>query len=198
LPAGLGAGFVYVQHIDSGFRGTLAQVLSRGTHYPAQLVEHGSVVRANEVAIVSPEHATELLPNGTFLVRREPWLAPYQPSADCVIANAAQAFGRRAGVIVFTGMGDDGAAGSRLMRQKGGRVWAQSPQSCTSDSMPCSAIGMGAVQFTGTPEELALRLARELGSQGEAGFAQAGAAAKAIQQNEFANESSHEQSPASR
>ncbi|MGQ9424934.1 chemotaxis protein CheB [Gilvimarinus sp. F26214L] len=158
LPGGLGVGFVYVQHIDGEFNSTLAQAISRGNHYPAELVRHGSVVRPNEVAIVSPDVATELLPNGTFVVHQRPWSAPYRPSADYTVANVAHSYGARSGVIVFSGMGDDGAASSRLMRQKGGRVWIQTPASCTSDSMPQAALKAGAVQFQGEPRELAQRL----------------------------------------
>ncbi|MCW8195448.1 chemotaxis protein CheB [Proteobacteria bacterium 005FR1] len=168
LPPGLGVGFVYVQHIDTGFKDTLAQVVTRAGNYPAQVVEHGSVIRPNEVAIVSPDNATELLANGTFVVNDRPWAAPYSPSADYVIANVAHCFGRRSGVIVFTGMGDDGAVGSRLMRQKGGQVWVQSPSTCTSDSMPNSTLAMGCVEFEGDPVELAGQLLRELKRAGNA------------------------------
>lgn len=162
LPEGLGVGFVYVQHIDTGFKDTLAQVMSRAGSYPARVVEHGSVIRPNEVAIVSPDYATELLANGSFVVNDRPWAAPYCPSADYIVANVAHCYGRCSGVIVFTGMGDDGAIGSRLMRQKGGQVWVQSPSTCTSDSMPNSTLAMGCVEFEGDPSQLAGQLVREL------------------------------------
>jgi chemosensory pili system protein ChpB (putative protein-glutamate methylesterase) len=168
LPPDLGVGFVYVQHIDTGFKDTLAQVMSRAGHYPARVVEHGSVIRPNEMAIVSPDRATELLANGTFVVNDRPWAAPYSPSADYIVANVAHCFGRRSGVIVFTGMGDDGASGSRLMRQKGGQVWVQSPATCTSDSMPLSTLAMGCVEFEGDPPALAAQLVKELERAGNA------------------------------
>jgi chemosensory pili system protein ChpB (putative protein-glutamate methylesterase) len=168
LPPGLDVGFIYVQHIDTGFKDTLAQVMSRAGSYSARVVEHGSVIRPNEVAIVSPDHATELLANGTFVVNDRAWAAPYRPSADYIIANVAHCYGRRSGVIVFTGMGDDGAMGSRLMRQKGGQVWVQSPSTCTSDSMPNSTLAMGCVEFEGNPVVLAGQLVRELQRAGMA------------------------------
>ncbi|MEX1032824.1 MAG: chemotaxis protein CheB [Cellvibrionaceae bacterium] len=161
LPPKLGIGFIYVQHIDTGFKDTLAQVMSR-SQYSARIIEHGSVVRPDEVAIVSPDYATELLPNGTFLVSEKNWSAPYSPSADYIIANVAHSYGERSGVIIFTGMGNDGAAGSRLMRQKGGKVWVQTPGSCTSDSMPVATLATGSVGFKGSPYTLAQELVREV------------------------------------
>lgn len=161
LPADLGIGFIYVQHINTGFKDTLAQAISRDSHYPAHVIGHGSVVRANEVAIVSRDNATELLPNGTFLVNNGAWSAPYCPSADYIVANVAHSYRDRSGVIIFTGMGDDGAASSRLMRQKGGQVWVQTPESCTIDSMPLATIGKGCVDFQGNPQELARHLVHQ-------------------------------------
>lgn len=173
LPPNLGIGFIYVQHIDTGFKDTLAQVISYNSRYPAHVAEHGSVVRPDEVAVVSPDYATELLANGTFVVHRRPWSAPYSPSVDYIVANVAHSYGDRSGVIVFSGMGDDGAASSRLMRQKGGRIWVQTPDSCTSDSMPSSVLAAGCVEFQGKPHDLARELV-QLTQSGAAGPAGAG------------------------
>jgi len=158
LPANLDIGFVYVQHIDAGFDETLSQVISRNTHYAAKLVEHGDLIRMNGVAIVSPNRTTEVLSNGTFLVKDEPWKAPYQPSVDSIVANVAYHYGSRAGVIIFTGMGDDGAASARIMKQKGGQVWVQTPETCTVDSMPQATMAAGEVDFSGSPQMLAQQL----------------------------------------
>lgn len=158
LPPNLDVGFVYVQHINRGFDVTLAQTISKHSHYRAYLAKNGDIVRANQVAVVSPEHATEILDNGTLEVREHDWQAPYSPSVDCVVASVAYAYPNRCGVIVFTGMGDDGAASARIMHQKGGQVWVQTPGSCTSDSMPQSVLKQGCVDFKGTPYALAQRL----------------------------------------
>lgn len=158
LPPKLGVGFLYVQHIDAGYEATLAQVFGRDSHYPAYQVQHGSVLRPDALAIISVDRVTELLPNGTFVVSDAPWSGPYSPSVDFVLASVAQSYGERSGVIIFTGMGDDGASSCRLMRKSGGRVWAQSLDSCTVDSMPRAAIATDCVEFSGTPEALAQKL----------------------------------------
>ena len=160
LPPGLGIGFIYVQHIDRGFDETLARAISKYSHYPVKLVQHGDVVEENVVAVVPPDKATEILDNGTFEVSDGPWRAPYSPSVDCVVASVAHVYPQRCGVIVFTGMGDDGAVSSRLMHQKGGKVWVQTPGSCTSDSMPQAVIQQGCVDYKGTPYALAQQLTR--------------------------------------
>lgn len=161
LPPKLDVGFIYVQHIDKAFNDTLVQVMSRHTHYPASIVQHGDVIKPNTVSIISPEHTTELLPNGTFSVKDKPWSGPYSPSVNGLVADVAHSYGNRGGAIIFTGMGDDGAASCRLLFRNGGKVWAQTPSSCTSDSMPEAAIGTRCVTFKGAPYLLAQELTRE-------------------------------------
>lgn len=160
LPPKLDVGFIYVQHIDKAFNDTLAHIMSRHTHYPASLVKHGDVILPNKVSIISPEHGTRLMPNGTFSVTEEKWLGPYTPSIDSVIADVAHSYAERSGAIIFTGMGNDGAASCRMLHQKGGKVWAQTPSSCTSDSMPEAVIATGCVDFKGAPYLLAQQLVR--------------------------------------
>jgi len=160
LPPKLDVGFIYVQHIDKAFNDTLAHVMSRHTHYPASLVKHGDVIMPNTVAIISPEFSTHLLPNGTFSVTTQGWTGPYSPSIDSVIADVAHSYGERSGAIIFTGMGDDGAASCRMLHQKGGKVWAQTPSSCTSDSMPEAVIATGCGRFKGAPYALTQQLVR--------------------------------------
>ncbi len=160
LPPKLDVGFIYVQHIDRAFNDTLAHVMSRHTNYPASLAGHGDVIKPNTVAIISPEFKTQLLPNGTFSVTAETWTGPYSPSIDSVIADVAHSYGERGGAIIFTGMGEDGAASCRMLHQKGGKVWVQTPSSCTSDSMPESVIATGCVDFKGAPYALAQQLVR--------------------------------------
>jgi len=164
LPPRLDVGFVYVQHIDKGFDDTLVKALSKHTNYPVHIVEHGDVIRSNEVAIIPADKQTEVAANGTFIVSDQTWTTAYTPSVDSVVADIAHHYGNRAGVIIFTGMGNDGAASCRMMRRKGGKVWVQTPSTCTSDSMPESVLATGSVEFKGSPYALAQQLVKEMQS----------------------------------
>ncbi len=62
------------------------------------------------------------------------------------------------GVIIFSGMGNDGAASLRIFEAAGGRVWAQAPTSAVCPAMPQAALDTGLVQRSGDPAELALAL----------------------------------------
>jgi len=158
LPDSLDVAFIYVQHIDPPYSTTLLRMMNAAGRYPASLAVHGSVVQRDSLLLVSAEQRMELLSNGTFKQTGESWGGCYAPSIDQLTANVARVYRDRCGLIVFTGMGDDGAASSRMIRQAGGQVWVQSPSSCTSDSMPLAVLEQQQADFEGDPEALAAQL----------------------------------------
>ncbi len=161
LPANLGIAFLYVQHIDAHQAVTLNRMMSNAGSYPAMVATQGVVLEANSLTLVTARDPVEILENGTLALNYgQSWKGSYAPSIDQIAANAARIYRERCGLIIFTGMGDDGAASCRLIKQVGGKAWAQSPDDCTSDSMPVSALATGCVSLSGTPEYLARALAQ--------------------------------------
>lgn len=161
LPANLGIAFLYVQHIDAHQAVTLNRMMSNAGSYPAMVATQGVVLTANSMTLVTARDPVEILPNGTLALNYgQSWKGSYAPSIDQIAANAARIYRERCGLIIFTGMGDDGAASCRLIKQVGGKAWAQAPDDCTSDSMPVSALATGCVSLSGTPEYLAHSLAQ--------------------------------------
>lgn len=158
LPPDLGLAFVYVQHIDNLYGATLVKMMG-AIRYPASLAVQGTVLQENRLLIVTARERVEVLSNGTLALNETPWGGPYAPSVDQFAANVARIYGAKAGLIVFSGMGNDGASAGRLIKQCGGQVWVQSPDSCASSSMPDSVLATGCVSYTGTPQQLAQHLA---------------------------------------
>ncbi len=160
LPATLPIAFLYVQHIDPKQSESLARSFSKNSGFPCDVVEHGSVLSAGKIHLIASRERVELLPNRTLYIHTDTeWNGSYIPSINQLVANIAYIYKQACGLIIFTGMGDDGAASCRLLHQQGGTVWAQTAESSTSDSMPLAAIATSCVSLTGTPEQLAHALA---------------------------------------
>jgi two-component system chemotaxis response regulator CheB len=69
----------------------------------------------------------------------------YVPSADRLMASAAEACGAATLGIVLTGMGKDGAQGALAIKQRKGQCLAESEESAVIFGMPQEAIRTGAV-----------------------------------------------------
>ena len=150
-------GFIYAQHIDQRQSKVLRETITRDNRYRSFVAAHGDIIGQGDVAIVPVEHSMELQDNGTIACHQGcPWRGIYQPSIDQIVANVASVYQQHAGVIFFTGMGEDGVAGGRLMSLHGGRVWAQVVSSCVASSMPQAVIDTGYVNKIDSPEHLAL------------------------------------------
>lgn len=158
LPINLPIAFVYAQHIDDQYDDLLAKVLGRNNSHSLSICEENHTLRHGQVTIAPTDHMVRFMPFGKVQHLNEKWQGPFSPCIDQVIEDIAQRYKENSGVIIFSGMSNDGAKGVNVMRQQGGEVWAQQPESCICSSMPDSAVESGCVSLLGTPEEMAQAL----------------------------------------
>lgn len=155
LDPDLPVAFVYAQHIEAPFDAVLTAGLARRhRHYPAVLGEGEQLLRRGQILVVPVATQLRFLPFHRVVASRHPWQGAYQPAIDQVVAEVARLYQNRCGVIVFSGLCDDGAFGCRRVQAAGGTAWVQSPESCISPDMPHAALATGAVSRRGTPAEL--------------------------------------------
>lgn len=159
LPPGLPLALLYAQHIDAGFDATLVQSLERHRHYPARLCRGEQHLQPQRLLLVPADRQLRFLPFHRVLETRRAWPGRYRPAIDGVVAELARMYQNRCGVIVFSGLCDDGALGCRVARASGATVWVQTPASCISPEMPRAALATGVVTYQGTPAELAAAVA---------------------------------------
>lgn len=158
LRPGLPIALVYAQHIEAHFDRVLGAALAQHGHYAVAIGRGEQRLHSGSLLIVPADRQLRFLPFHRVLETDQPWSGPYQPVCDQVIAQLARQYRDRCGVIVFSGLCDDGALGCRIAQSQGSAVWVQSPASCACPEMPAAALATGAVDFHGTPAELAQAL----------------------------------------
>jgi len=68
-----------------------------------------------------------------------------RPSVDVLFRSVGEQYGGRVVAAILTGMGNDGVAGLRVLKQLGARTIAQDEATCTVFGMPQEAIRAGVV-----------------------------------------------------
>ncbi|HZT82138.1 MAG TPA: chemotaxis protein CheB, partial [Gemmataceae bacterium] len=81
------------------------------------------------------------------------------PSGTHLFESAARACGPALVALILTGMGDDGVAGLRAVRQAGGQVIAQDEDSSVVWGMPGAAVAAGLADSVLPLDAIPIRLA---------------------------------------
>lgn len=150
--------FVLAQHIGSNFVSLLAKQLDQVTHFKVMPATEGHLLRHNEVVVAPTTKRVTIDAEGYIRLKPMDFKSIYTPSIDTVMTDISVRYGPRTSTIVFSGMGNDGVRGAQLIASRGGKVWAQEPDSCIVSSMPDSARRAGIVSFSAEPELLSEHL----------------------------------------
>ena len=148
LPASLQAAVLIVQHMPPGFTRSLAERLALRSALPVREAEDGEPVNPGQVLIAPAGLHMKLRRRGDKVkvwLDEEPKNALHRPSADVLMTSAAKVYGARALGVILTGMGSDGVAGLRAIREAGGPALAESEETCVIYGMPKAAVEAGVV-----------------------------------------------------
>lgn len=162
LPDNLPIAFILVQHIGSGFVPLLAEQLDRKCKLSVNEPRSGRLLRNNQVVVSPVNQRVSFDKKGHVILKPLIQKTTYSPSIDGALLEVADAYGAKAGAIIFSGMGNDGVQGVQAIKQEKGTVWAQDAGSCVISAMADCARGTGCVDFSGSPTQLARRLVRYL------------------------------------
>jgi two-component system, chemotaxis family, protein-glutamate methylesterase/glutaminase len=162
LPPDFPAPIIVVQHMPKSFTAVLAVQLGR--HCRLRVRETGEEDRLTAGLALVAHGGYHLLLRPGFRVTRCPDTASsaYCPSIDVAMESAARIYGSRVLGVLLTGMGEDGAAGLQIIRDKGGVTFAQDAESCVVDGMPRRARERGAVDHVAPPRGIAQMLIEEM------------------------------------
>ena len=165
LPGELRCSVVVVQHMPQGFTYSLAERLNAVGELVVREARDGDVVEPG-VAFVAPGGGHVVLRSEGDEIRIRSCVGPSvksaTPSIDLFMLSAVESFGSHVLAVVLSGMGSDGAMGSRTVYEAGGRVLAQDEGTSVVYGMPKSAAEMGCVEKQVPIQRMAGEILREI------------------------------------
>lgn len=159
LPADLPAAVFLVLHIPSDAPSLLPAILARESHLTVAHATNGEEIRLGRVYVAPPDHHLLIEKHHIRLVHG-PKENLHRPSIDALFRSAALWAGSRTIGVILTGARDDGAAGMRAIKQRGGIAIVQDPEEASFPSMPLSVLQRLKVDYSLPLREIAPLLYR--------------------------------------
>jgi two-component system chemotaxis response regulator CheB len=159
LPADFSVPIAVVLHMPEGYTEAFARRLDADCALSVSEASEGLALRPGAVVVARAGiHLALAAGAGSGLVAElavGPLDTPHRPSVDVLFQSAARMLGAGVLGVVLTGMGSDGLAGSRAIRQAGGQVLTEAEESCVVYGMPRSVVEAGLSSAEATIERMA-------------------------------------------
>ena len=139
---------VITQHMPADLTGPFAKRLNLESQVEVREAASGDVLKPGLALIAPGSDHLRVVRRGQGLVvklDRGPKVSGFRPSVDVMFESVASAVGAAAVGVVMTGMGIDGAAGVRILKNKGGFTISQDEATSVVYGMPKAAAETGCV-----------------------------------------------------
>ncbi|WNJ21103.1 chemotaxis protein CheB [Pontibacter sp. G13] len=159
LPPNTGMAYIIVQHLSRRFKSLMQEILAKDTRMTVKLAEHGMHVEPDHIYLIPPAYELTIQQRVLYL---EP--IPIDRAShfvvDTLLDSLAQDLGDQAIAVILSGTGSDGSRGILNVKNHGGIVFAQDPNSGEFDGMPRSAIDTRIVDYILPPKGIAEKLSQ--------------------------------------
>jgi len=139
LPANYRLPIVIVQHRSKDSDERLSGLLRASSHLPVREAEDKEPLHSPGVYLGPPDYHLLVEPDSIALSTEEP-VTYSRPSIDVLFESAAYSHGSGVIGVLLTGANQDGTRGLQEIKDHGGYVIIQDPESAESGFMPKNAV----------------------------------------------------------
>jgi two-component system chemotaxis response regulator CheB len=155
LPKDFSVPIFIVQHMARGFLPGMVDWLSQTTGLGVHIAAHGDEPLAGHAYVAPDDFHLAADARGHIRLAREAAENGLRPAVSYLFRSLAEGCGPSAVGVLLTGMGKDGAAELKQMRDRGAFTIAQDRDSSVVHGMPGEAIELGAASQVLPPERIA-------------------------------------------
>ncbi|MBV9271834.1 MAG: PAS domain-containing protein [Candidatus Eremiobacteraeota bacterium] len=152
LPEDFPAPMVVAQHQDSVSGLRLVDILQKQTSLRVQLLAEEMPLEVGAIYLAPGGRNSKINEQKATVASKRSTAGP-SPSIDELFMSAAKSYGERTVAVILSGTGTDGASGVRVVKEHGGTVVVQEPESAAYPALPAS-IPLNYVDFMGGVETI--------------------------------------------
>ncbi len=153
------AAFVVIQHLSPDFESMMDELLAKYTGMSIVKVTKPTKVHPNHVYLMSPKQNLELI-NGSLQPRKPDAKNKPNLPIDLFFNSLGREWGINSVGIILTGTGTDGSRGIKTIKEQGGIVMVQDPDTAKFDGMPNAAVLTGLADYVLELPEMAQEVRR--------------------------------------
>ncbi|SHM52397.1 two-component system, chemotaxis family, CheB/CheR fusion protein [Cyclobacterium lianum] len=135
--------YILIQHLAPNHKSLMDELLSRHTALPIRIIAHDMPLEKGTIYLNPPKMFVSLREGKFSLHEKEDRRLSFPISS--FFSSLALHQHEQACAIVLSGTGSDGSEGVKHIKEKGGLVLVQDPESSKFDGMPKNAINTGAI-----------------------------------------------------
>jgi two-component system CheB/CheR fusion protein len=146
-----GVSYIIIQHLSADFKSRMVELLARHSKLAVNEAEDGMAVKCNQVYLIPNDKFMTIRGNKLYLTDKGKTQAPHL-TINKFFTSLAADYGKKAIVVILSGLGSDGTDGVKAIKSAGGMIIARNPETSPFGSMPSHAIATGLVDFVLEPE----------------------------------------------
>ena len=147
LPKDLGVPVFVVQHMPEGFTKVFAERLNKVCEMNVVEVADGMKINNDTIYIAKGGSHMTVGNMSTIHLNQQPAIWGVRPAVDKLFDSAVDVYGGNLLSVILTGMGRDGADGTKKVKDNGGITISEDKSTCTIYGMPKAAFETGKVDL---------------------------------------------------
>lgn len=147
IPTNIGIPILVVQHMPEGFTKVFAERLDKVCNLKVVEAEDDMKIKKNTIYIAKGGAHMMIGNDKAIHFSKEPAIWGVRPAVDKLFNSAIDVYGANILSVILTGMGRDGAEGTKNIKLNGGVTISEDKSTCTIYGMPKAAYETGKVDF---------------------------------------------------
>jgi two-component system chemotaxis response regulator CheB len=159
-----------VQHINPGFIERIARWLQQGTGFQTGIPISGEIIVPGQVYLAADHYHMGIQSGYQIVLEKSPLEYGHRPSVSYLFRSAALNYPRTCIGVLLSGMGNDGAAELKVLRDCGSLTIVQDEKSSVVFGMPGEAVKLNAAHFILPPQLIAEQIVKTVKSSNGIAF----------------------------